>query len=165
MLTGWRLPADWNICSMPGEVASSGTAITLLNSELFNMLRITVEDATDHVRLKLEGNLCGPRVTELEERWRAATPTLAGRQVKLDSAAVSRIDSAAKYLLALLRGTGAELIASGAATREIVERIALDWPGYCGVRTQPIHRVACPRMKGEGDAPELVRHHPHPVCI
>jgi hypothetical protein len=116
---------------MPIEVASSGRAIALLNSELFNMLRITVEDATEHVRLKLEGNLCGPWVTELEECWRAATPTLAGRQLKLDLTAVSRIDCAGKYLLALLRGTGAELTASGAATREVVERIALDWPGYC----------------------------------
>jgi ABC-type transporter Mla MlaB component len=95
------------------------------------MLRITIEDATDHVRLKLEGNLCGSWVTELEECWRAASPTLGSRQLKLDLTAVSRIDCAGKYLLALLRGTGAELIASGAATREVVERIALDWPSYC----------------------------------
>jgi ABC-type transporter Mla MlaB component len=92
------------------------------------MLRITVLDAIDHVKLKLEGNLCGPWVTELEECWRATSPTLASRQLKLDLTAVGRIDGAGKYLLALLRGSGAELIASGAATREVVERIALDWP-------------------------------------
>src|SRR5271170_1311633 len=94
------------------------------------MLRITVEDAMDHVKLKLEGNLCGPWVTELEECWRATSPTLASRPLRLDLTAVSRIDNAGKYLLALLCGTGAELIASGAATREIVERISLDWPSH-----------------------------------
>jgi len=89
---------------------------------------ISEEDAR---MLETEG-LAEVWVTELEDCWRAATPTLAGRQLKLDLIAVSRIDCAGKYLLALLRGMGAELIASGAATREVVERIALDWPGYCG---------------------------------
>jgi ABC-type transporter Mla MlaB component len=95
------------------------------------MLRITVQDATHHVKLKLEGNLCGPWVTELEECWRATNPTLADRPLSLDLTAVSRIDAAGKYLLVLLCGSGAELIASGAATKEVVERITLDWPIFC----------------------------------
>jgi anti-anti-sigma regulatory factor len=92
------------------------------------MLRVTVQDETDHIKLKLEGNLSGISVKELEECWRATSPGLAGRELRLDLTAVDRIDASGKYLLALLRGTGAVLMASGAATVEIVKQINLDWP-------------------------------------
>lgn len=82
----------------------------------------------DHVKLKLEGKLTGPWVTDLEECYRATSLMLAGRDLRVDLTAVGHIDSAGKYLLALLRGNGAALIASGAANVELVERIALDWP-------------------------------------
>jgi hypothetical protein len=36
------------------------------------MLRITVQRSPTQVRLKLEGNLAGAWVTELEECWRSA---------------------------------------------------------------------------------------------
>ena len=36
------------------------------------MLRITVQDEPDQVTLKLEGNLDGIWVTELEDSWRTA---------------------------------------------------------------------------------------------
>jgi ABC-type transporter Mla MlaB component len=92
------------------------------------MLRITMQDEMDHVKLKLEGNLSGSWVTELEECWRKTSRTLAGRELRLDLTAVGRIDAAGKYLLALLRGTGAVLIASGATNVAVVETIELDWP-------------------------------------
>jgi hypothetical protein len=64
------------------------------------MLRITVHDAIDHVKLKLEGKLSGPWVADLDECWRATSPTLAGRELRLDLTAVDHIDTAGKYLLA-----------------------------------------------------------------
>jgi len=92
------------------------------------MLRITVLDEPDQVTLKLEGTLGGIWVAELEDSWRAANATLAGRSLRLDLTAVDRVDSAGNYLLALLRWSGAQLIASGTAMSELVQNIARDWP-------------------------------------
>jgi ABC-type transporter Mla MlaB component len=92
------------------------------------MLRITVQDEPDQVTLKLEGNLGGIWVAELEDSWRAVNSTLAGRSLLLDLTAVDRVDSAGNYLLALLRRSGAQLIASGTAMSELVRSIARDWP-------------------------------------
>ena len=52
----------------------------------------------------------------------------AGRCLRLDLTAVDRVDSAGNYLLALLRRSGAQLIASGTAMNELVQSIARDWP-------------------------------------
>ncbi len=92
------------------------------------MLRITVQDESDKVTLKLEGNLDGIWVTELEESWRAAKSTFGNRSFRLDLTAVDCVDSAGNYLLALLRRSGVELIASGVAMSERVRTIARDWP-------------------------------------
>ena len=92
------------------------------------MLRITVQDEPDQVTFKLEGNLDGIWVTELEDSWRAVNSTLAGRLLRLDLAAVDRVDSAGNYLLALLHRSGVQLIASGTAMSERVRDIARDWP-------------------------------------
>jgi ABC-type transporter Mla MlaB component len=92
------------------------------------MLRITVQDEPEQVTLKLEGNLGGIWVAELEDSWRAVNSTLAGRSLFLDLTAVDRVDSAGNYLLALLRRSGAQLIASGTAMSELVRSIAKDWP-------------------------------------
>jgi hypothetical protein len=92
------------------------------------MLRITVQDGPDQVRLKLEGNLVGPWVAELEEAWRAARRQLAGRSVFLDVTAVGYVDDAGKYLLALLRGSGTHVMASGTAMTDLVQTITNDWP-------------------------------------
>jgi ABC-type transporter Mla MlaB component len=92
------------------------------------MLRITVQDEPDQVTLKVEGNLGGIWVTELEDSWRAANATRAGRSLRLDLTAVDRVDSAGNYLLALLRRSGVQLIASGTAMSELVRNIARDWP-------------------------------------
>ena len=92
------------------------------------MLKITVQGEPDQVTFKLEGNLDGIWVTELEDSWRAAKSTFGGRSFRLDLTAVDRVDSAGNYLLALLRRSGMELIASGVAMTELVRSIATDWP-------------------------------------
>ena len=92
------------------------------------MLRITVQDEPDQVTFKLEGNLDGIWVTELEDSWRSVNSTLAGRSLRLDLAAADRVDSAGNYLLALLHRSGVQLIASGTAMSERVRDIARDWP-------------------------------------
>ncbi|HLQ02935.1 MAG TPA: hypothetical protein VK143_11625, partial [Burkholderiales bacterium] len=76
------------------------------------MLRITVTPESDRICLKLEGDLAGTWVTELEESWRAAHSIGDGRRLYLDLTAVEHVDRAGQYLLALLRCSGAHLIAS-----------------------------------------------------
>jgi hypothetical protein len=92
------------------------------------MLRITVQDGPEQVRFKLEGNLAGPWVAELEEAWRAAQATLTGRALCLDLTGVGYVDRAGEYLLALLRCRGVHVVASGTVMTEIVRALAEDWP-------------------------------------
>jgi ABC-type transporter Mla MlaB component len=91
------------------------------------MLRITLWDTPQQVVLKLEGSLAGSWVTELEDSWRAATPSLANRLLYLDLTSVDNVDDAGKYLLALLRERGVHLIASGLVMTEIVRDIVEEW--------------------------------------
>jgi ABC-type transporter Mla MlaB component len=92
------------------------------------MLKITVQQGPNEVSLKLEGNLAGAWVTELEDCWRSAHSTLHGRPLRLDLSAVEQVDRAGKYLLALLNFNGAQLIASGAVMTELARSIAANWP-------------------------------------
>ena len=94
----------------------------------FGMLKITVQHSPREVRLKLEGNLAGAWVTELEDCWRSAHSSLAGRSLCVDLVAVEQVDRAGRYLLALMRRNGAQLVASGAVMTELVRTISGDWP-------------------------------------
>jgi len=92
------------------------------------MLKITLEDRPNEVTLKLEGNLAGAWVTELEDCWRSAHSTLDGRPLSLDLSAVEQVDRAGRYLLALLSFNGAQLITSGAVMTDLARSIAANWP-------------------------------------
>lgn len=96
------------------------------------MLRITVQDRPERVTLKLEGQLIGAWVGELENSWRATNSVLYGRSLCLDLNAVNHVDGAGKYLLALIACSGAVLTASGAEMKELLRAIAEEWPlrGY-----------------------------------
>lgn len=91
------------------------------------MLRISVNDTSKQVILKLEGSLIGVWVLELEDSWRAASSKHAGRLLCLDLTAVDNVDCAGKYLLALLRDRGVRLIASGLVMTELVAAIVEEW--------------------------------------
>jgi ABC-type transporter Mla MlaB component len=92
------------------------------------MLRITPQDELDRVTLKLEGNLSGIWVAELEGSWRCASPRLEGRSLYVDMNGVEHVDRAGTYLLALLHQRGAQMVASGPLMTELVRRIKEDWP-------------------------------------
>jgi ABC-type transporter Mla MlaB component len=112
--------------SRPARLAF-GIAIASEQERGHGMLRITVHDGPDHISLKLEGALAGPWVAELEDSWRATRQTLEGRALRLDLTAVHRVDRAGGYLLALLRRSGVQLIASGTLMTELVHSITGDW--------------------------------------
>jgi hypothetical protein len=52
------------------------------------MLRITIEESTESVTLRLEGKLIGPWVEEVEQCWRKVFITLGPRTVLVDLTAV-----------------------------------------------------------------------------
>src|ERR1700733_6308512 len=92
------------------------------------MLRISMEVGPHQVTLKLEGSLAGTWVNELEDSWRAVCPALSGRPLCVHLKGVEHVDNAGKYLLALLRHSGVQLIADGIVMTELVRTIAEDWP-------------------------------------
>ena len=91
------------------------------------MLRITLLDEAEAVTLKLEGCLAGFWVKETEIAWRSAQSGLGRRPLVVDLKAVSRVDQAGVYLLALLYQRGARLIASGTEMMELVRSIPEEW--------------------------------------
>ena len=91
------------------------------------MLRITVHETSQQITLKLEGNLTGSWVMELEDCWRAASSNPAGRLLCLDLTKVDCVDGAGIYLLALLHNRGVKLTASGLVMTELVARIEQQW--------------------------------------
>jgi ABC-type transporter Mla MlaB component len=92
------------------------------------MLRITVKPEPERIRLKLEGDLAGMWVSEVEDCWRAARSARDARPLCLDLTDVGHIDRAGRYLLGLLHCSGAQLIASGPLTTELVRTLEDDWP-------------------------------------
>jgi hypothetical protein len=105
-----------------------GIALAYANSGRADMLRITVQPEPDRIRLKLEGDLAGTWVSELEDSWRATYSIRGDHPLCLDLTAVKHVDLAGRYLLALLRGRGAHLIASGTLMTDLVRTITGDWP-------------------------------------
>jgi ABC-type transporter Mla MlaB component len=101
------------------------------------MLRITVQPEADRIRLKLEGDLVGIWVGEVEESWRQTWSARDDRPLYLDLTDVVRVDRAGRYLLGLLRCRGARLLASGAQMTELVRTIEETWLGSAGTPMAP----------------------------
>jgi len=57
------------------------------------MLRITIDEGKDAVVLRLEGQLIGPWVEDVEQCWRKAFETLGSRTVQVDLSAVNFMDA------------------------------------------------------------------------
>ena len=92
------------------------------------MLRISVHEGPTQVVFELEGRLAGAWVLELEESWRRVTSRLSGIPVYLQLNAVHYVDSAGKYLLALMRYRGVQLTGSGMAVTDLIRSIDEEWP-------------------------------------
>ena len=87
------------------------------------MLRITIEDGSNPIVLRVEGKLKGPWVTELEKCWRSTSDRATGSlRVNLDS--VDFVDGQGHALLAEMAMAGVELIASGLMMRCIIQQVS-----------------------------------------
>lgn len=86
------------------------------------MLRITSEKNRDSVRLRLEGSLTGPWISELEQEWRSIESSGTVRPV-VDLTGVTFVGEDGKVLLKQMWQEGAQLIATGCCVGHLVEEI------------------------------------------
>jgi hypothetical protein len=87
------------------------------------MFRITTRTSVDELVIKLEGNLVGPWVHELDTCWRDAVPELGGRRVQIDLTAVCHVDAEGRELMALMHRAGAGFVTRGCVMPEVVREI------------------------------------------
>jgi ABC-type transporter Mla MlaB component len=92
------------------------------------MLKITVDTELEEVQMKLEGELAGTWVGDLERCWQTTRASFAAKRVRLDLTGVTRVDDAGRYLLALIHGSGARMVSSGVEMKDLLESIGRDWP-------------------------------------
>ena len=88
-------------------------------------LRITVEENTGAMTIKLEGRVTGPWVAELDRLWLQASPTLGSRQLSLDLRETTYADTGGiEALRAIYSQTKAEILTSTPWTQYLAEEIA-----------------------------------------
>jgi anti-anti-sigma regulatory factor len=91
------------------------------------MLRITTHEDAKAVRLKLEGMLKGAWVLEMEQCWRRAS-SIHDKALVVDLTDVEYVDTAGRYLLALIHAHGASFIAITPFMKQLVAEIAAGNP-------------------------------------
>ncbi|RPJ35802.1 MAG: hypothetical protein EHM35_09000 [Planctomycetaceae bacterium] len=87
------------------------------------MLRITLHETTDQLRVELEGRLAGAWVCELEHCWYTAKASHPNRKFAVDLTSVTFIDQTGRYLLQLMHRDGVSLVASGLMLQDILDHI------------------------------------------
>jgi hypothetical protein len=87
------------------------------------MLKITVHDAADRLRLELEGALAGAWVCELEQCWRIAKASHPNRTCSVDLRGVTFIDQAGRYLLQLMHRDGVSIVACRLMIQDLLGEI------------------------------------------
>ena len=87
------------------------------------MLRITSQENAGTVCLKLEGMLKGAWVPEMERSWRNVYSDR-NKALIVDLTDVEFVDTAGKYLLALIQAHGASFVAVTPLMNELVAEIS-----------------------------------------
>ena len=89
------------------------------------MLRITIEEETDAVVLKLEGRLAGPWVAELGHLWEEKASRVAQKKLSLDLRATTYADAdGIRILKAIYLQTGAKILSGTPWTQYLAEEVA-----------------------------------------
>jgi hypothetical protein len=88
------------------------------------MLKITQSGTATEERWILYGQLAGPWVDELRACWQLTRYDSAGRKRVVDLRDVTFIDENGEGLLEQMRHEGAEFVASGVDTRDVLENLA-----------------------------------------
>jgi ABC-type transporter Mla MlaB component len=88
------------------------------------MLRITVEQASGELVMKVEGAMTRPWVEPTESSWQEVASRLGGWQVQVDLRGVCRVDEAGMRLLEAMHRAGARFVTSGCLMPEVLREIA-----------------------------------------
>ena len=89
------------------------------------MLRITLEEKSDAVVLKLEGRLAGPWAAELGRLWEEKAPDLAQKKLSVDLRETTFADaSGIRILKTIYSQTGATFLAGTPWTQYLAEEVA-----------------------------------------
>jgi hypothetical protein len=88
------------------------------------MFRITTRTTTHELLMRLEGELVGPWVSELDTCWRDAVSKLDGQRVHVDVTAVCRVDAEGRELMRRMYLAGAAFEARGCVMPEVLREIA-----------------------------------------
>jgi ABC-type transporter Mla MlaB component len=82
------------------------------------MLRITLQEGESAQTIKLEGEIVGPWVEELNRSWRSLAPSLSSKQLHLDLCAVAFVDAKGRQLLReIYQKANARFVADSPLTR------------------------------------------------
>ena len=103
------------------------------------MLKITILDSAEEFRLRLEGKLAGPWVTELRQCWEPASSTTGGRKTVVDLRDVDYVDDPGAILLAEMHGHAVELIAITPLIQTVVEECTLRCDRVEGQPARSLH--------------------------
>lgn len=91
------------------------------------MLRISLEEKSDAIVLKLEGRVAGPWAAELGRLWNEKAPDLARKKISLDLRQVTFADAdGMRILKAVYSETGAAFLTSTPWTQYLAEEVASD---------------------------------------
>ena len=88
------------------------------------MLRITVHNNEQTVRLQLEGRLAGPWLEELDETFKRALASERQQTIEVDLTGLIAIDRGGKTYLESMHQRGVEFIVGDCETKSIVDEIA-----------------------------------------
>jgi hypothetical protein len=105
------------------------------------MLKITNVETAGGQRLKVEGKLAQPWVSELESAWNEARQTGRTRGIVVDLTCLTFIDPEGEAVLAAMIAEGARLIATGIYSEYVVEQL-----------TRRAHKAEAPPRVGNGAA-------------
>jgi anti-anti-sigma regulatory factor len=89
------------------------------------VLRITLEEKSDVVVLKLEGRLAGPEAVELGRLWEEQAPAFAQKKLSLDLRETTFADASGIGILkAIYSQTGAAILSGTPWTQYLAEEVA-----------------------------------------
>lgn len=87
-------------------------------------MRITLENTTETVEMKLEGRVAGPWASELDRVWVETAPQLNSRKVTIDLNNVTYADAAGKQVLrSICDQSHATLVANTPWTQFLAEEV------------------------------------------
>jgi anti-anti-sigma regulatory factor len=88
------------------------------------MLKITLQESENAVKVVLEGRITGPWVTELNRAWVETVPRIGSRRVEIDMRNVIYADAAGKQVLrTIFSQSGAKLVGSSLGIQDLAEEI------------------------------------------